>query len=100
MSKFSMHRVKLAELTKPRTGLARVYVDHWWPVSGDEELYFFGSDRHPMGSPQCNPDEHLARAISERLTNSPDGRMQYENYQEIRQIPAVFIPTHMSEYVD
>ena len=92
MSKFVMHRVKMTDLTEPRTGLARVFVDHWWAVSQDDELYFFGTHRHPYGSPQCNSDETLARDISEGMARSASDNMRYENYKGIRQIPVVFVP--------
>lgn len=94
-----MYRVKLAELTEPQNGLAMIYVDYWWPVSHDDEVYFFGSHRRPVGSPQCNANKKLAEEVSRGMVNSSDERMRYENFKEIRQIPLVFVPASSSDYI-
>jgi hypothetical protein len=99
MSKHAMRRVKISELTEPRNGLFSVYVDWWWAVSTDDEVYFFGTERSPWSSPQCNPNENVARRVHEDLSHSSDRPARYENFKETRQIPVVFVPANINDYV-
>ena len=96
-----MRRVKISEVDQPRNGLFQIYVDYWWAVSHDEEVYFFGTEQYPFSSPQGNANELLARSVSERLTKGPDEHgARYENYKETRQIPVIYRPISISEYTN
>jgi hypothetical protein len=97
--KNSMRRVKLDTLTTPRDGLFQVYCDSWWATSHEDELYFFGTDRSPFSSPQCNSNEGLARRVHENMTKTEHEHCRYVNYKETRQIPVVFVPVNISDYI-
>lgn len=97
-----MRRVPIAQVTVPKAGFHDILVDRWWAVSHDEEVYFFGTDRYPFASPQCNPNEALARRINEDRAVLTDPKMKHcelTNYKETRQIPVVYRPISISEYV-
>jgi hypothetical protein len=97
MDKRTMRRVKISDLTRPKSGMFNVYVDSWWAVSNDDEVYFYGSDRFPFASPQCNTNPKLAIRLAERLKDNP--KCGYENFKEVRQIPVVYQPTSIHEYL-
>lgn len=91
----AMRTFPIVRMTNPRSrGLVQVYEDRWWAVSKDEGLYFYGTDDSPYLSPQCNAN----RSIAERVVK--DGLIaQLGNFQEVRQIPLVFVPILINDYV-
>jgi hypothetical protein len=58
-------KIPLADLTTPRTGTYRVYVDYWWASvlddAGQLMLLIY------RGGPQCNQDEALMRRMTAEL---------------------------------
>jgi len=75
--------VPLEVATTPANG--ECLVDRWWAVHPEKGVAFyfvpFGYYRSEEPAPQCNPDEHTARALTKRL--NPD--------HEVHQIPAVYM---------
>lgn len=98
-----MRTFPIDQMTDPRgKGMVQIYEDRWWAVSEREELYFFGTDRSPWSSPQCNPNEELSRRINEdrrAVTDEKFKHCELTNYKETRQIPIVFVPVNINDYV-
>lgn len=96
----AMKRVPITQVTTPKAGLFQVYVNDWWAVSKDEEVYFFADKRSPFASPQCNANEGLARRVNESRVDVAERYKHAEltNYAETRQLPIVFVPINMSDY--
>jgi hypothetical protein len=97
-----MRRVPIDQVTTPKDGLFMIHCDSWWAVSHDDEVYFFGTDRFPFASPQCNRNEELSRRINEDRAVILDPKMKHcelTNYKETRQLPVVFRPIDIAEYV-
>lgn len=98
----AMRRVPITQITTPKAGLFQIYVDDWWAVSKDEEVYFFGDRSSPYASPQCNANEGLARRVNETRVNVTEERFKHcelTGYAETRQLPIVFVPINMSDYL-
>lgn len=71
-----MFLVPIKDASVPRSGVYRVYVDHWWCVTPDDEIMLY------LGAyPQCNADEEVIRRIGERL---------YPDF-EVRKLPLILI---------
>lgn len=94
-----MRKVPITEVSEPKSGLFQVYVDYWWPVSNNDEIYFFGTDQYPFASPQGNHDEYTARHLAETMLVTKDERCRYDDYKETRQLPVIYKPVSISEYV-
>lgn len=95
MSAYAMRVFPIAQMTDPcGKGLVQIYENRWWAVSDKDELYFYGTKRSPYSSPQCNSN----RSISERIAS--DGVIsQLGTFKEVRQIPLVFVPVNISDYI-
>lgn len=82
------------EAERPGAGFFRHYVSAWWMVHPDKGLVFWnpgrgGKRRHPgLGSPQCNPDEGIARRVSSATALS----------HELRLIESAWVPVDPSDY--
>lgn len=97
-----MRRRKISEVTKPRPGLFQIYVDSWWAVSNDDEVYFFGTQSSPYNSPQCNQNGDLAKRINDDRAIITDAKFKHcelTNYRETMQLPIVYVPVNISDYV-
>lgn len=87
-----MRTFPIDQMTDPRgKGMVQIYEDYWWVVSENEELYFYGTQHSPYLSPQCN----LNQSIVAKIAADP----YHENVKEVRQIPLVFVPIHISDYI-
>lgn len=98
----AMKRVPITQVTTPKAGLFQVYVNDWWAVSKDEEVYFFADKRSPFASPQCNANEELSRRMHEDRAVLPEGKFKHcelTDYAETRQLPVVFVPVGISDYL-
>lgn len=65
-----------------RGGMFKIITDAWWCVDGDGNPLFYSKHNHP----QCNQN----KAITERLANG----------REIRQLPVVYVPLRIQDYID
>jgi hypothetical protein len=88
----TMRTFPIEKMTDPHgRRLVQVYEDYWWVVNENDELYFYGTQRSPYLSPQCN----MNRSIAEKLATS----VSYESVKEVRQIPLVFVPVRINDYI-
>lgn len=99
MPPHKMRKVPLSQLTEPKNGLYDVMIDRWWPVSEDGELYFYGTNRFPYASPQCNSNKVIAEKLGRSMAETEHEHCRYEGFKEIRQIPLVYRPVDIAEYV-
>jgi len=98
MAARAMRRYPISEVTEPKGGLHQIYVNYWWATSNDDEVYFYGPESSPMLSPQCNSNEFIVASFDKRAANKyPD--THFINYRDTRQIPLVFVPVNMSDYI-
>jgi hypothetical protein len=67
-------------------------VNHWWPISSDDQVFFYGNERSPYQSPQCNAN----RTIAERF----HGHIDAAGFvvKEVRLIPIAYQPIQISDY--
>lgn len=91
MSKMTMRKYPIEQLTIPKGGLHEIYENYYWLVSEDEHLYFFGSESCPLGSAQANLNKSLAESFAKRSDYFPD-------FKEVRLIPFVFVRRNVSDY--
>lgn len=89
-----MRKVPVAQVTTPKDGLHEILIDRWWPVTANDEVYFYGSDQHPFSSPQCNANKTLVERIAGNSIMTEAG-----GYTEIRQLPVVYVPRSINEYI-
>ena len=91
----------VAEAVAPRKGgFFQHYVDVWWCVHPERGLAFYnplnrrtGRRRHHRyGSPQCNTDERVARAVGAKTMGIlwPEVRVE--------QFPSVWVAISLSDY--
>lgn len=91
--KLQMRKYPIADFNKPRSGSFQVYCDYWWPVSTDHKIFFFGTERSPYQSPQCN----LNRDVVDRITS---GSSLITEPFTLAQLPIISIPINWSDYHD
>lgn len=95
LSARSMRTFPVGEMTDPRgKGMVQIYEDYWWAVSEGEGLYFFGTNSSPHLAPQCNRHEQIAVAVAQKGLIKELG-----NLKEVRQIPLVFVPVLIEDYI-
>jgi hypothetical protein len=88
----TMRTFPINQMTSPEgKSMVQLYKDYWWVVSQNEELYFYGTQDSPYLSPQCNANQ----AIAERVR----GCGFCEQVKEVRQIPLVFVPVNINDYI-
>lgn len=94
MAQHKMRTFPIDQMTDPRgKGTVQIYEDRWWAVSERDELYFYGTEHSPWGSPQCNGN----RAITERVAN--DGLVKERgDFKEVRFLPLVFVPINVNDF--
>lgn len=92
-----MRKFPLKDFTEPKHGGHMIYVDSWWPVTENDEIFFFGPDRSPYAAPQCNLHQVIAERQVENkyVVEAADGAKV-----EARQLPVVFVPINWSDYHD
>lgn len=90
----TMRKFSIEQLSVPKNGLYQIYCDRWWAVSNEDEIYFYGTTRSPYGSPQCNPNQKIALRVASDGLVMKDGC-----FKEVRQIPVVYVPVNISDYV-
>lgn len=99
--KRQMRKVPIDQLTTPKRGMFQVYVDDWWAVSEDEELYFYACSASPFASPQCNGNEELAKRMhaERRVCDEKFKDCELTGLKETRRIPVVYVPINIGDYV-
>ena len=93
-------RVPIAELQKPRDGLAKIIVDHWWVVEDKGttpcHAIFYrpweARGRNHYSYAQANPN----KVVAESLLRSLYGSFKFE----LRLIPVAFVPIWITGEVD
>lgn len=81
--------MKVDDLVKPINGHTDSYLDHWWLVTPEDEVLFFGRG---LGSPRCNRNKNLVDRLAEFHFRDFGVRM------EVRQIPLAYVPLNISDY--
>jgi len=94
MKGFEMRTFPLTNFTEPRSGAFIIHCDSWWPVTADGQIFFWGNQRSPYHSPQCNASQKVATVANSSLITAA------ADYHEIRQIPIVYVPINWSDYRD
>lgn len=82
--------MKVDDLVKPINGHTNTYLDHWWLVTPEDEVLFFGKG---LGSPQANTNQHLVERLAE---------FHFRDYgvkMEVRLIPSAYVPLNISDYI-
>ena len=67
---------------RPRDGMFTIIQDAWWCVDESGDPLFFSK----CNSPQCNAH----KSIADRLANG----------RNVRQLPFVYVPLRIEDYVD
>ena len=92
-----MRKFPLANFTEPKDGAHIIYLDRWWPVTENDEIFFFGRENSPYSSPQCNAN----KIIVDRHIRNPHVLRAADGAEvEVRQLPVVYVPINWSDYAD
>lgn len=85
-------QMTLEQLTDPaRGGYFHHLIDHWWPITSNNTVLFYGTARSPYGSPQCNANKDIASRFI--------GHLKREfAIVDTKLIPVAFQPINLSDY--
>lgn len=78
----------LETATTPPAGIIMHYKDRWWSYAPGRGLILHRSRRGDPPSPQCNPNEAMARHLQQKLWP----------WAETRFVPSVFIRVNPRDY--
>lgn len=86
-----MHKEPIERMMAPKNGQFIVFVDHWWPVTWNNEILFYTRGRGSKYlSPQCNQSREVALAVAKGYS---------ELVARIEQLAVVFVPLNINDYI-
>lgn len=91
-----MRMFPIEKMTTPKQGMFNIYLDRYWVVVSNDNILFYGEDRSPYASPQCNANEEIARSVAVSSVSFLGDDVEYE----VRHLPVVYVPINLHDYRD